>query len=130
MATPCRDARAAMTRATSSLKICVQDRRVVPRKSPHIDGILRPISSTGAWDPALGEEEERPRVFLEIVFRRESTAFTASGDIAIKHCVRYFGMHSVEEEALFDMRGQGGFCQCLAYLLHMLFFPSNVYIWA
>jgi hypothetical protein len=59
----------------------------VPQKSSHIDGMLRSISSTGAWSPVLEKEVERPHIFLNMFNRRESTALMASGDSAIRQCV-------------------------------------------
>jgi hypothetical protein len=59
-ASPCREARAVMLRAPSSLRVCVHDRSVDPLKSSQTNGMLRPISSTGECSPALGNEEGRP----------------------------------------------------------------------
>ena len=55
----CRDARAVVPRAPSSLRICVQNRSAEPQKSFHIDGMLRSISSIGPCGPALGKEVGR-----------------------------------------------------------------------
>ena len=86
-AAPCREARAVMPRAPSSFRICVHDRSADPQKSSQIDGMLRPISSTGAWIPALGKEARRPQIFLESFSMKESTSFMACGDSAIRQCV-------------------------------------------
>jgi len=86
-AVPCREALAMVPRAPSSLRICVHERSADPQKSSHIDGMLRPISSTGACSLALGEEVGRPHIFLESFAMRESTAFKARGDNATRQCV-------------------------------------------
>jgi hypothetical protein len=40
--------------------------------------------------------------------------------------MRYFGVRSIEKEALFDVRGQWGSCQSHADLLHLLFCPLKM----
>jgi len=40
--------------------------------------------------------------------------------------MRYFGVRSIEEEALFNVRGQRGSFQSLVDLLHLLFCPSKM----
>jgi len=40
--------------------------------------------------------------------------------------MRYFRVRSIEEEALFYVRGQVGSCKRLADLLHLLFCPSKM----
>jgi len=77
-AAPCRNAPAVVSRAPSSLRICVQDRSAVPQKSSHVDGMSSPFSSVGPCSPTLGKEVGRPQIFLKSVSRRESTAFMAS----------------------------------------------------
>jgi len=74
--------------------------------------MLRQISSIGPWSPALRKEVGRPQIYLESFYSRESTAFMASGDIAIRQCVCAILECApyLEEEALFDERGQRGFC--------------------
>ena len=64
-AAPCKKARSVMPRASSSFRICVHDWSADPQKSSQIDGMLRPISSTGACRPTLGKEARRPQIFLE-----------------------------------------------------------------
>jgi hypothetical protein len=91
VAAPCRVARAVVLSDPSSLRNCVQDRSedrsAVPQKSSYILGMLSPISSIGPWSPALGKEVGRPHIFLELFSRRESIAFMASRDSAIRQCV-------------------------------------------
>ena len=83
----CREARAVVPRASSSLRICVQERIAAQQYSSQIEGMLRPMSSRKACSPVLGKVGDRFQIRLDMPFNSESTSRMACGERTMRRWV-------------------------------------------
>ena len=81
------EARAVAPRAPWSMRLLVYELVAAAQYSSHIVGRLKPSSSCGAFNPALGKPLGRHQIFRQVASSRESMEVIAVGERAMRQCV-------------------------------------------